>query len=92
MNTTVTKPNVSVNINQIVRIKLTPHGRAYHAMQHAMFNMTTGRDLKYARPVEDADGWSHWHLHEVMNQFGEQCFNGNNELPFETNIELVQES
>lgn len=92
MNTTVTKPNISFNINQVVRIKLTPHGRAFHAMQHAMFNMQTCRDIKYVPPVEDADGWSEWRLHEVMNQFGEQCYCGNVEVPFETTIQLVQES
>ena len=28
------------NFNDRVRIRLTPHGRALHAMQHAMFNLS----------------------------------------------------
>jgi hypothetical protein len=94
MNTTMNQPTtrIAFNINQTVRVKLTQHGRAFHAMQHAMFNMKTGRDIRYTPPVEDAEGWSEWQLHELAHQFGEQLYNGNTELPFETNIQLVKES
>ncbi|QFZ84556.1 hypothetical protein GFK26_18175 [Variovorax paradoxus] len=87
MNNAMT--TIRFNFNDRVRIRLTPHGRAFHAMQHVMFNMQHGTDLKYIPPVEDAEGWSEWHMHEIANQFGEQLFNGNSELPFETTAELI---
>ncbi|MCY1206585.1 hypothetical protein D9M72_181580 [compost metagenome] len=87
MNNAMT--TIRFNFNDRVRIRLTPHGRAFHAMQHVMFNMQNGTDLKYVPPVEDAEGWSEWHMHEIANQFGEQLYNGNAELPFETTAELI---
>lgn len=87
MNTT----GIQFNINNFVRVKLTNHGRAFHAMKHAMFNMQNGLDLKYEPPKEDADGWSSWQLHDLMHSFGEQCFTGNGEPPFDITIEIVVE-
>lgn len=92
MNTTVNQPTIiAFNINHTVRVKLTNAGRAFHAMQHAMFNMKTGRDIRYTPPAEDAEGWSKWQLYDLMHEFGEQTYLGNNELPFETDIQLVKE-
>lgn len=83
-NTTAT--SFAVNINSVVRVRLTNYGRAFHAMKHAMWNMQNGMDLAYIAPKEDADGWSGWQLHDLMHTFGEQLYSGNTELPFDMTI------
>jgi len=66
-----------INVNDKVRLKLTEHGKIAVAMCEY---------LKYYNP--DADGWIELHLWEVMFVFGPFMFNGNPNLPFDTNIEL----
>jgi hypothetical protein len=66
-----------INMNDKVRLKLTEHG--YMAMAMCEY-------LKYDKV--DADGWLELHLWEAMLVFGPFMFNGNPNLPFETDIEL----
>ncbi len=88
MQTTTTIP---FNINDTVRVKLTDHGRATHAMRHVIFNLTNKLDLEYVKPVEDAEGWSEWQLWVLMRAFGQDLFMGNLQPPFETGIQLVRQ-
>lgn len=68
---------MNFNINNRVRVKLTPEGRAFHAADHAMFNMRTGKNLPYNPPREDEQGWSTWQLWNLMHTFGtEVCLGG----------------
>ena len=85
MNKT-TAMQITLNINHIVRVRLTNHGRAFHAMKHAMFNMKSGQDLPYIAPKEDSDGWSDWQMHDLMHTFGELLYVENAELPFDMTI------
>lgn len=81
------------NINEIVRVKLTDHGRAVHAADHAMFwaSLASSKGIKtpeYQPPKEDADGWSKWQLWDLMGTFG--AHTGLCRVPcFETTIEIV---
>lgn len=68
---------MKINVNDKVRLKLTEHGQIATAMCEY---------LKYDKP--DADGWLELHLWEAMLVFGPFMFNGNPNIPFETNIEL----
>jgi hypothetical protein len=68
---------MKINVNDKVRLKLTEHGHMAMAMCEY---------LKYDKV--DADGWLELHLWEAMLVFGPFMFNGNPNLPFETNIEL----
>ncbi|AFH19780.1 hypothetical protein F406_gp035 [Agrobacterium phage 7-7-1] len=68
---------MKINMNDKVRLKLTEHGHMAMAMCEY---------LKYDKV--DADGWLELHLWEAMLVFGPFMFNGNPNLPFETNIEL----
>ena len=79
------------NINEHVRVKLTDHGRKALERQHVEFWAATGRPAPYAyrAPKEDAEGWSQWQLHRLMEQLGHLCVMSS-PVPFETTIQLVQ--
>lgn len=64
------------NINNKVRVRLTPRGREI-----------LGRE-KYLR-TEDEFGWSTWQLWVLMSTFGEHVGLGF-DPPFETEIELAE--
>lgn len=74
------------NLNDIVIVRLTVHGRAYHAAQHALFNAQTGKSITYVAPIEDGHGMSKWPLWLLMHTFGNVLFPGNLEMPFDINI------
>jgi len=76
------------NLNAYIYVQLTPAGRAYHAMQHAMFNAQSGRSIPYHAPHENAQGWSRWTCWQFMHEFGDQMFNGNPEPVCNMNILL----
>ena len=76
------------NINTIVRVRLTPAGRAFHAAQFAISKIRTDHGLTYIPPTEDAEGWSKWQLWSLMQEFGSECYAGNPGLPFATVIEI----
>lgn len=68
---------MKININDRVRVKLTPHGKIIMAMN------------EYSVDKPDADGWLELPLWELMWVFGQCMFHGNPNLPFEGNeIEL----
>lgn len=69
---------MKININDKVRVKLTPHGEIILAMD------------EYASDKPDADGVLETQFWELMRVFGPVMYNGNPNLPFENNvIELV---
>jgi len=80
---------VVININNNVRVKLTSFGRQQHHRDHVMFWTNAGRVMPYTQPKEDAEGWSTWQLHSLMEAFGSYMTIGAEKLPFETNIEVV---
>jgi hypothetical protein len=66
------------SINNLVRIKLTDHGRNIVSQQ------------EFPHPYkEDEDGWSEWQLWVAMNVFGSYLGNGL-EIPFETTIDMIK--
>lgn len=85
----MTTTTVPFNVNDYVRVKLTPHGhrivRERFRKLNAMLPMTA--DLKFTPPKEDAEGWSRWQMWSLMQTFGEHMLlAGPN--PFETSIEF----
>ena len=64
----------TMNINDRVRIKLTPTGRSLIGVQMVFVK-------------EDAEGWSEWQLWHLMQMVGSLVYNGCT-LPFETTIQL----
>jgi hypothetical protein len=75
---------VSFNINNYVRVRLTARGIAY------LKEFDLEWKLKYSA-APDADGWSRWQLHDLMNTFGSLLFPGST-IPFETEIELLPDT
>lgn len=80
---------VSFNINEYVRVKLTPRGKAIHRADHDAFNAQfPNAKSEYHAPEEDAEGWSKWQAWSLMQTFGPHISMGS-EPPFETNIEFL---
>ncbi len=82
------KPKV-INLNDSVRVKLTDHGRAVHAKDHADCWGSAGVIRPYTPPKEDADGWSKWTLWVLMQTFGPHTYLGGRPC-FEADIEVVE--
>lgn len=77
-----------INLNDRVKVKLTAHGRATLAADHAAFWKAAGRDMPYVPPKEDRDGWSEWQLWDLMQRLGPHtglaCV-----LPIETDLQIA---
>lgn len=78
-----------LNINDNVRVKLTPYGRQMHRANYDAMPTATRERYKYSPPDEDESGWSTWQLWDLMREFGTHV--GFGMLPFETEIEIVGE-
>lgn len=78
----------TLNINSYVRIKLTPCGIAKLKANHEELRSAYPHIGKFIPPKIDKDGYCEMQLWEVMNTFGEDIYNGNNNLPFETDIQI----
>lgn len=81
---------MKVNINGMVRVRLTDLGRKTLAILRAQENehlAAAGSRVRISLAVAEVDGWSEWQLWELMAKFGEFCGNGS-PLMFETEIEL----
>ena len=69
------------NTNNYVQIRLTDFGRE-------LIKKKLDEFPHRKPPVEDKEGWSEWQLHQVMYFFGEHCWAGTVEEPFETTIRI----
>ena len=83
------QPMQECNVNDVVRIKLTPHGRDCLRQNYEILNASYGGMCSwlYEPPIEDADGWSEWQLHHLMSELGRHVGSGC-DLLFETTIRL----
>ena len=86
---------LNVNLNDHVKIKLTPHGRdilvektkmllADFPEQLQQFN--NGLGVFHEKLQGDEDGYTTWQLWEVMHYWGDQMYNGNPKPPLEMEI------
>ena len=67
--------DILININDRVRVRLTPEGHRELKNRHNHLFGDKGC-LPYRDPDEDEDGWSEWHLWELMSKFAERTFMG----------------
>jgi hypothetical protein len=72
------KVTVNVNINDIVHVKLTEAGRNYIRSQP---------ELWAGLPPEDKEGWSRWHMWDLMLTFG-RFLVVTEQDPFQTTIKI----
>jgi len=82
--------SIDFNINEMVRVKLTDHGRMMHKKFHDDLFMDFLLTQKYTPPEEDSEGWSRWQLWMLMEVFGSHFSHGC-DLPFDMGIQIIQE-
>lgn len=73
------------NINSIVKVKLTDHGRQVH--KEMWLRAFSGLNWPYKPPIEDEDGYSSWRLLILMKIFGSE-FKFDGKKCFEDEIEI----
>ena len=73
----------NLNINSYVWIKLTDEGKK---MVEAKEVDIHGKPIPIKRRTKN--GYTEFHLGEVMNYFGEKMTISNQKLPFDTNIKI----
>lgn len=79
------------NINDLVRVKLTQHGKDVLKKKHyEFFKKYNIPDRPYVPKKEDSKGWSEWQLWCLMSDFGGDVITIAGELLFETTIEIVE--
>ena len=79
------------NINDLIRVKLTPLGRLKLEEEHSILfapYRAAGGYMPYTPPKEDAEGWSTWQMWYLFAKLGQHHYNGSPFL-FETEIELI---
>jgi hypothetical protein len=82
---------MKVNINDIVRVRLTDEGRAIHRRNYdaLMTALPQAARFEYMPPKESQDGWSEWQMWHLLQQFGLWCRMGFTP-PFETVIDIPE--
>lgn len=80
---------IKININDIVKVKLTEHAIKILRMYH---DRATARYPRGARPFvppkTDEDGYTKYQLHNLMHTFGQEVWSS--KLIFEDNEILVE--
>lgn len=77
--------NIKFNINDFVKVKLTPLGKNILRNQFLESIVKKSEYYQYDEPVEDSNGYCRFQFHELMATFGGKffCFNS---IPFATEI------
>lgn len=78
-----------MNFNDNVRVRLTPYAREIERRNHSEL-VKRGFDLPFVPKATDADGWSTWHLWELMQAFGTHCYMGGPQLFVDNELVLVK--
>lgn len=66
-----------INLNNIVKVKLTDYGKDIFYHQNDVINQIAGREIvKAYYPAEDPNGFVDFQLHDLMNLYGEYLING----------------
>lgn len=61
----------SINLNDIVKVKLTDYGKYVFYHRYDVLNTYCGREvIKPHYPVEDPNGFVEFQLHDLMNLYG----------------------
>lgn len=78
------------NINNNVRIRLTPKGRKIWAHRYDELNKYYVETVFKPEYPKEVDGWFEEQLWVIMNVFGPHLYNGG-ALLFETEIEIPED-
>jgi len=74
------------NINDYVKVKLTPFGVEILARKHAELKKEYPSLHEFKMPVIDSEGYTKYQMWHLMQDFGD-CL-GFGTLPFETTIDI----
>ena len=77
-----------VNINDTVKVKLTPFGKKMLEKDHYELFPKHSYNYPFTQKPEDAEGYSSWQLWSLMTQLGDYLSFGSSELPFESDIKI----
>jgi len=75
----------NININTYIWVKLTEEGKKIILKKEVNI---FGEPMPIKRKRKN--GYTRFQLGEVMHLFGEEIYNGNNNLPIETNIKIEE--
>ncbi len=78
----------TLNINCNVRIKLNPCGIKRLRQKHEERRSIDSSIGEFIPPKVDKDGYCEMQLWRIMQIFGEDLYFGNNNPPFECNIQI----
>jgi len=80
---------VQFNVNRTVKVKLTEYGRECLRRNYDELSAGYNGKLKweFELPKEDAEGWSKWQMHSLMEQLGRYMRLGC-ACPFDPNIRI----
>ncbi|MCM3701446.1 hypothetical protein [Paenibacillus macerans] len=78
-----------VNINDIVKVKLTEHGIKVLKEQYKEFYETFGVGLPDYEPNIDEHGYTSFQMHDLIERLG-PCLGMCKPLPFETEIIITK--
>ncbi len=79
-----------ININDTIKIKLTNKGKEILLQKDCENSQFSPQLVNYYSSLVDSDGYMELPLWEIMSVFGNQMYNGNPNIPFETTIEISQ--
>lgn len=82
---------VNFNVNHWVSVRLTDAGKRFHRENFDRWTSQARISLEYTPPKEDAEGWSRWQLHHLMNEFGAHM-SLSGPVPFMTDMLLHPET
>ena len=88
--TALSAPSIKFNINNCVKVKLTPHGEFCLRVNYEESAKNWGKMKPdpFILPEADEDGFIQLQMHVLIAQFGKHLFPGCC-LPFDPNIELL---
>ena len=66
---------VAINLNEVVKVKLTDHGKKIYYHRFDKVNEAAGREiLKPSFPKVDADGYSRFQLWDFIHLYGNYIY------------------
>jgi len=80
------------NMNNYVKVKLTPYGLSILKQQHDELESQSPKIGPFKPPSVDADGWTQLQAWSLIQIFGPHISIGMNNVPFETEIEIEEKS
>jgi hypothetical protein len=81
-----------INLNDIVKVKLTDYGKYVFYHRYDVTNTYYGREVIHPHyPVEDPNGFVEFQLHDLMNLYGHYLVDGVPNLVIENNSVYICE-